>query len=146
MDLESAIWVVPIDDVSHMFYSVISIAPDQTEIRERARVAEAHYATVGRDAVHRQLDELVRGVLDGSKSIEEVKVRPFAVHIEDCIVQASQGVLHKRANEHLGESDGGMILLRKLWKRELEAQAQGKPLTPFQGPTRLPRGVYAIDS
>jgi 5,5'-dehydrodivanillate O-demethylase len=144
MDLESAIWVVPIDDVSHMFYSVLSIAPDQAEILGRARVAEAHYLTVGRDTVHRQLDELVRGVLDGSKSIEEVKARPFAVHIEDCIVQASQGVLHKRTNEHLGESDGGMILLRKLWKRELEAQAQGKPLTPFRGPTRLPRGVYAL--
>jgi len=144
MDLESAIWVVPIDDDSHMFYSVTSIAPDQADILERARMAEAHCATVGRDALHRQLDELVRAVLDGSKSIEEVKQRPMSVHIEDCIVQASQGVVHGRANEHLGESDRAMSLLRRLWKRELEAQAQGRPPTSFREPPRLPRGVYAI--
>jgi len=144
MDMEAAIWVVPIDDVSHMFYSVMAVAPDQREILERVRLAEARCASLGRDAVHRQMDELIRAVLDGSKSIEDVKSVPFSVHIEDCIVQASQGVLCKRANEHLGESDGGMILLRRLWKRELEAQAQGRPLTSFRGPTRLPRGVYAI--
>jgi phenylpropionate dioxygenase-like ring-hydroxylating dioxygenase large terminal subunit len=144
MDMEAVYWVVPIDDVSHMFYTVMSIGSDQTEILEYVRMGEARCATVGRDAVHQQMGELVRAVLNGTKPIWEVKNLPFSVHLEDSIIQASQGVLCQRTNEHLGEADSAVILLRKLWKRELEAQAQGRPLTTFRGPTRLPRGVYAI--
>lgn len=144
MDMEAVYWVVPIDDERHMFYAVMSVAPDQTDILERVRLAAARRTTTSRDAMHQQMDELVRAVLDGTKPIEAVKGMPFSVHLEDCIIQASQGVLCKRASEHLGEADSAVILLRKLWKRELDAQAQGRPLTAFREPPRLPRGVYTM--
>jgi 5,5'-dehydrodivanillate O-demethylase oxygenase subunit len=33
-----------------------------------------------------------------------------------------------RANEHLGRSDRGVFLLRKIWQREIKNLAEGRPL------------------
>ena len=33
-----------------------------------------------------------------------------------------------RSNEHLGRSDRGVFLLRKIWERELKNLAEGRPV------------------
>ena len=38
------------------------------------------------------------------------------------------GPIELRATEHLAKSDATTILLRQLWKRELQALADGRPL------------------
>ena len=46
------------------------------------------------------------------------------VMVEDEIAQAGQGKIPDRNDEHLGRSDAGVILLRKIWERELRAFAK----------------------
>jgi 5,5'-dehydrodivanillate O-demethylase len=54
------------------------------------------------------------------------------VLIEDEIAQRGQGVIADRNREHLGRSDSGVILLRRIWQRELRALAEGKPLKQWK--------------
>jgi 5,5'-dehydrodivanillate O-demethylase len=37
-----------------------------------------------------------------------------------------QGAIGEREHEHLGRMDAGVILLRKLWQRDLAALANGR--------------------
>jgi 5,5'-dehydrodivanillate O-demethylase len=46
---------------------------------------------------------------------------PFMAVIEDMAAQPGQGRSVDRSEEHLGKSDRGVIMLRKLWARELRA-------------------------
>jgi len=46
---------------------------------------------------------------------------------QDYIAQVSQGIIADRSSERLGKADAGVILLRKLFKRELDAIMAGRP-------------------
>ena len=71
--------------------------------------------------------ELAEEVLAGKTTIEDVKHRlPDVVRLQDDVVLVAQGVIPKRSQDHLGRSDVGVILLRKLWRRELEAIKKGQ--------------------
>jgi 5,5'-dehydrodivanillate O-demethylase len=50
------------------------------------------------------------------------------VHSQDYVAQVGQGAVADRTQEHLGRSDIGVILFRKIWERELRALAEGRPL------------------
>ena len=50
------------------------------------------------------------------------------VMLEDEVAQTGQGAIAVRSNEHLGRSDRGVFLLRKIWERELRNLAEGRPL------------------
>ena len=50
------------------------------------------------------------------------------VHTQDYVSQVGQGSIADRTQEHLGRSDLGIILFRKIWERELRALAEGRPL------------------
>jgi 5,5'-dehydrodivanillate O-demethylase len=50
------------------------------------------------------------------------------VHSQDYVAQVGQGTVADRVQEHLGRSDIGVILFRKIWERELHALAEGRPL------------------
>jgi 5,5'-dehydrodivanillate O-demethylase len=56
------------------------------------------------------------------------------VRIQDGVTIVGQGKLCQREGEHLGTSDAAVILLRKIWQRELRALAAGGELTPFARP------------
>jgi len=47
--------------------------------------------------------------------------------VQDIAVQAGQGRIADRENERLGRSDAGIILWRKILRRELQAIADGRP-------------------
>jgi 5,5'-dehydrodivanillate O-demethylase len=68
----------------------------------------------------------------GEIHIEELKDHPEIVGIQDDVAQLGQGVIADRENEYLGRSDAGIILLRKLWLRELDALAAGRPLKAWR--------------
>jgi 5,5'-dehydrodivanillate O-demethylase len=61
-----------------------------------------------------------------------------SVVIEDIVAQAGQGAIANRVNERLGRTDVGIILMRKLWSRELSALAEGRPLTEWKYRGELP--------
>ncbi|HEY3116576.1 MAG TPA: hypothetical protein VGK54_07540, partial [Chloroflexota bacterium] len=51
-----------------------------------------------------------------------------AFNLQDYVSQVGQGVLADRDQEQLGRTDAGIVLLRKVWERELRALAEGRPL------------------
>lgn len=57
--------------------------------------------------------------------------------IEDYMVQVGQQPISDERVEHLGRQDVGVILIRKLWRRELQALAEGRPLTNWVTPSGL---------
>ena len=59
-------------------------------------------------------------------------------NIEDIVAQAGQGTIADRVHERLGRTDVGVILMRKLWTRELRALAEGKPLKTWRYAGELP--------
>lgn len=59
------------------------------------------------------------------------------VWIQDYAVQVGQGPYELRKQENLGRSDTPLILQRKIWIRELQALADGAPLTPWNRSDRI---------
>jgi 5,5'-dehydrodivanillate O-demethylase len=54
--------------------------------------------------------------------------------MQDSVAQVGQGRIVNRDNDHLGRSDIGVILLRKLWRQELQALAEGLPMREWTRP------------
>jgi len=64
--------------------------------------------------------------------------------LQDTVMCVAQGAIADRSAERLGRSDAAVILLRKIWKRELRLLAEGKPLTQFTFPRFVePSGAIA---
>ncbi len=115
---------VPVDDENHIHFEVRAIplkgdyARRWLEGRRQKRTMEASSRA-----------ELVKAVLSGKLQLSDIDPnRTDYVIIEDEIAQTGQGKIADRRREHLGLSDAGVILLRKIWERELQALAEGQPL------------------
>jgi 5,5'-dehydrodivanillate O-demethylase oxygenase subunit len=118
-------WRVPIDDLTHKsFISQRLRMSDEGMARYRARGAERR----ARVAAARSVDDVTADVLAGKLSIRDVADHPGIVGIQDNVSQIGQGIVANRNDEWLGRSDVAIILLRKLWRRELAALASGGPL------------------
>jgi 5,5'-dehydrodivanillate O-demethylase len=122
--VDSLIFKVPVDDDRHVHFEA-RLMPFSGEKgrqwleRRRERRAE--------EAVDRL--ELVRSVLAGRIRLGDIDPsRTDYVIIEDEIAQTGQGAIANRSREHLGRGDLGIVLLRKLWERELRALFEGRPL------------------
>jgi phenylpropionate dioxygenase-like ring-hydroxylating dioxygenase large terminal subunit len=114
-------WRVPIDDLCHNSFNIhLHHLTGEAAERYRAHRAEASTA-------HRPVAELGAAVRRGDIHIEELKDHPDIVGIQDDVAQLGQGIIADRENEYLGRSDVGIILLRKIWLRELDALAAGRP-------------------
>ena len=115
---------VPVDDENHMHFEVRAIP--LTGERGRAWVEERRAM---RAKAEQDRPEIVRAILAGKHRLSEVDpMRVDFVMIEDEVAQTGQGVIAQRNDEHLGRSDRGVFLLRKLWDRELKNLAEGRPL------------------
>jgi phenylpropionate dioxygenase-like ring-hydroxylating dioxygenase large terminal subunit len=114
-------WRVPVDDVSHNSFNIhLHHLTGEAAERFRARRAQKPHDP-------RPVAELAAAVRRGEIHIEELKDHPEIVGIQDDVAQLGQGVIADRVNEYLGRSDVGIVLLRRLWLRELDALAAGKP-------------------
>jgi 5,5'-dehydrodivanillate O-demethylase len=91
------------------------------------------------------VDEIVDAVLDGRMRMKDVDPRhPMLFNIQDNVALAGQGAVYDdRDSERLGRSDAAVILLRKLYERELGALAGGKPIKTWRRPSeKLPLGFH----
>jgi 5,5'-dehydrodivanillate O-demethylase len=123
---------VPIDDEHCVSYCVerTHLGGDAArEYEERRRQTEGDSVTTN--------DEIGRAVLAGKLRIRDIDARTIlsdssgysdVFWTEDYVAQVGQGVIADRTKERLGRTDVGVILLRKLWERELKALAEGRPL------------------
>jgi 5,5'-dehydrodivanillate O-demethylase oxygenase subunit len=117
-------WRVPLDDLQYVSFNLnmVHLNGDHAQRYKAARADALAKASA-------TAAELAPDVLAGKTVIEEVKHRiPDVVRLQDDVVLVAQGVIPDRSQDHLGRSDVGVILLRKIWRRELEAIANGQPI------------------
>jgi len=119
-------WRVPVDDdhcVSFVLNLINLTGADAEDYRQRRQTAQQLQPAL--------LNRLAGDVLAGRTTMKGIDPRSTTYDlftIEDYVTQVGQGAIPERSNEHLGRSDAGVILLRKIWQRELQALAKGKPL------------------
>ncbi len=127
-------WRVPIDDETHRSFS-IHYAPLTGEAAERYRERRAQeLARVDDEAVM----EIGEAILRGERRVQDLAPDdPHLINVQDYVAQVGQGRLVDRAQDRLGRSDVLVIILRRIWARELQALAEGRPLTRWHRPPGL---------
>jgi 5,5'-dehydrodivanillate O-demethylase len=120
---ESLFWWVPVDDSSHLQFSIHRI-PVAGEVA--ARVKERRQARRSRiDIAHQDACDMV---LSGRARMEDFDgSRVDLVRLQDDVAQLGQGIIADRSREHLGRADVGITAIRRLWRRELANLASGLP-------------------
>jgi 5,5'-dehydrodivanillate O-demethylase oxygenase subunit len=126
---------VPVDDNNHASFQL-----DVTHILEGAEgeaYKNRHKARTGK--LGRPPSEIGDAVLRGDVRIQDIEgpERSNIVWIQDYATQVGQGPLELRKNEWLGRSDRALILIRKIWERELQALQEGKSLKQWVRTERL---------
>lgn len=118
------VFKVPVDDENHVHFEVRAIG--LTGDRGRAWIEERRAL---RAQAEEDRPEIVRAILAGKLTLDDVDPnRIDFVMVEDEVAQTGQGAIAARDSEHLGRSDRGVFLLRKIWERELSNLAAGRPL------------------
>ncbi|MEA2640665.1 MAG: 5,5-dehydrodivanillate O-demethylase oxygenase subunit [Chloroflexota bacterium] len=128
-------WRVPIDDQHYYRFGINVLPLTGDAAKEYAERQAARAAKVTRPA-----SEIAEDVLAGRLDPHELKpeLYPDLVNIQDYVAQVGQGDIASQPHaEHLGRSDVGIILLRKIWAQELQALAEGKPQRQWVRPPTL---------
>jgi 5,5'-dehydrodivanillate O-demethylase len=133
-------WRVPIDDTVHRSFNV-HMAHVTGEAARRYREEAARRRA---DRPSNPYYPLAQRLMKGELFWDDVQDRPDIVGIQDYVSQVGQGVIADREAEHLGKSDVGIIVLRRLWSRELRALAEGKRLTSWSRPANLTPAPGAV--
>ena len=130
-------WDVPLDDQRSLEFRLRRLplsgeAADKYRARRDAAATEPKISVV----------QMGEAVLSGKLSFQDLdnffKDKISLVHTQDYVAQVGQGALAARPQEHLGRSDIGVILFRKIWERELRALAEGRPLKKWLLPQDAP--------
>jgi 5,5'-dehydrodivanillate O-demethylase len=125
---------VPIDDTHHNHF--VSLRTTPRLIGKMGTLFDLVLGgRFGLGRFRRDLDgwcsELVNDVLGGRRSFGNL----ISSRIQDAVMIVGQGAIADRSAEHLGRTDAAVILLRKLWRRELKRLAEEKPPTPYCRPS-----------
>lgn len=129
-------WRVPIDDERHKSFIVelFKVAPENREqFLAGRRAAEERLKSLP------SADEVAREILAGTIKLRDVLDRPDIVYIQDHVSQIGQGAMADRKAERLGRSDAAIVVLRRLWERDLSAIAEGRKPHSWRYPESLPR-------
>jgi len=128
---DNLLWKLPVDDDSHYTFqsNLFRITGDAAE---RYRERRAKWLEQGGRAF---APELTSDALAGRVKVWNLWQEYPDVDItrvEDDVAYIGQGVIADPSQHHLGPSDVGTLLLRKMYSGELRALAQGKPLTQWR--------------
>ena len=126
---------VPIDDYSHRTFILQHADVHGADAERFLAVREQRAAAV------RALppeEDIVAAIFRGEVQIDEVdESRPDIVGIQDTIAMELQMPFGERPPDRLGRGDFAIILLRKIFMRELHALANGGTLKDWRWPTEL---------
>jgi 5,5'-dehydrodivanillate O-demethylase oxygenase subunit len=159
---EFMLWLVPVDDEHHRGFGVLMnhVTPESAArfrawraARDTASAAahngsrEAPPQSSGAEQVGAEkrwlppnaaaINATAAAVLRGEQRMDDLEDRSVIELIQDVVSQWGQGAIRDREHERLGRSDKGVILLRRLWERELRALAEGRPLKQWTIPERM---------
>jgi 5,5'-dehydrodivanillate O-demethylase oxygenase subunit len=122
---------VPVDDENLVSFEV-EYYPMSAEEAAKRREAGTH--KIGGDNEARAV--LTQEILAGKHRLYDFDVDPppgiSMFNLQDDVTQVGQGVFRDREREHLGSSDAYVVLLRNLFRRELRAFAEGRPLKHWE--------------
>ena len=127
-----AAWTVPINDASHAAFDVTN-----TPVEGAAALAYANARAEQEEEAETRWD-LAEAVLAGEMTLEDFPDDMSAYTsftIEDYVTQVGQGPIRGRGAEHLAVSEARLVLLRRLWLREVNAMMAGQTLTDWRIPT-----------
>jgi 5,5'-dehydrodivanillate O-demethylase oxygenase subunit len=122
---EAIAWRVPIDDTAYRSFNADLVhltGVDADRYREKLRARRERPSSGG------TVPETAMRVLRGEVRIQDLTDYPSIVNLQDTVSQVGQGIIPDRRQERLGRSDVAIILIRKIWTRELRALAAGQPL------------------
>ena len=119
-------WRVPVDDENMMTCSVGLRRPEPGRTPGKLRPA----VKPDPDPI-----TLTEDIMSGKLRIQDVDPSyPALFILQDNVVLRGQGNFPDRSHDKLGQSDKGVILLRRIWQRELTALAEGRPLKQWRRP------------
>jgi 5,5'-dehydrodivanillate O-demethylase oxygenase subunit len=127
-------WTVPVNDAAFVSFDVTH-TPLTGE--EGARYQAARYAQQEAEAETRW--DLAHKVMAGEMTLEDIPdeigaYTSFA--IEDYVTQVGTGPIAGRTHEHFGTTDVKVMLLRRMWLREVTAMLEGAPMKEWRIPER----------
>jgi len=113
---------VPVDDENMLTLSVVVRPPGSN-------------TTGKREAIEPDPQQMTADVLAGKIRIQDIDPKyPGLFVVQDNVALAGQGRIVDRSRDWLGQSDKGIILLRKLWERELKKIGEGKSIKNWHRP------------
>lgn len=137
-------WRLPIDDEHSMSYTVEHFPLDPED-------ASAFLASRSERQDERipELRAFAEAILRNECRIEDADptfTSRQMFWIEDYVVQVGVKPISDDREEHLGRIDVGTMLMRKLWKRELQALADGQPLKNWVTPAGLSAAAFGVSN
>jgi len=127
-------WRVPLDDYRHQSFNARLVHIEGAAAERYLAQMQARRETLANVPSAR---EMADAILAGRLRLVDVEGRVDEVNIQDHVAQEGQGAIADRVNERLGRSDVAIILLRKIYQRELRALREGRPLKAWTRPARL---------
>jgi 5,5'-dehydrodivanillate O-demethylase len=127
------VWTVPINDGSHAAFDVTHTPLDGDDAKA---FAASRYGHQEPEAETRW--DYGERILAGEMTLEDLPKEMSAYtsfEIEDYTTQVGQGPIAGRGPEMLAPTDIRIVVMRRLWLREVQALVDGQPLTEWKIPT-----------
>ena len=125
------VWTVPVNDGAHAAFDVT-----HTPLEGAEAEAFTRSRAMQEDAAETRWD-LAEKILAGEMTLEDLPQEMDAYTsfaIEDYCTQVGQGPVRGRGKEYLAATDARLVLIRRLWLREVSALVAGCPLTDWKIP------------
>jgi 5,5'-dehydrodivanillate O-demethylase oxygenase subunit len=138
--LESLFWWVPVNDECHMQFGLHRVPAGAAAAQ---RLLDKRQ--VRRGEINLAHQQIAAEILAGRMNIRDVDPkRCDIVRLQDDIAQVGQRTIVDRRQDHLGSSDVGVVAVRKLWRRELQAFAESRPTKAWKKPPALRPAVWGL--
>lgn len=125
------VWTVPVNDTSHAAFDITHTPVEGAEAEEYVR------ARAEQEEEHETRWDLAEKILAGEMTLEDLPADMTgytSFTIEDYTTQVGQGPIRGRSPENLAPTDARLVMMRRLWLREVGALVAGRPLTDWQMP------------
>jgi 5,5'-dehydrodivanillate O-demethylase len=138
--LESLFWWVPVDDVSHIQFSLHRVPASGETAR---RIHERRQARRKEIDLAHQL--VAKDILCGRMTLNDVDPnRCDVIRLQDDVALVGQGRIVDRAHDLLGTSDVGVAMVRRLWQRDLRAFAEGRGTKAWKKSAAIRPAVWGL--
>ena len=126
-------WDVPMNDQNSLEFRLRRL-PLTGEKAAAYRARRASEASEPKLSVAQMAEAVLSGKINFKDLDKFFKDKIALVHTQDYVAQVGQGAVTDRTQEHLGRSDTGIIVFRKIWERELTALSERRPLKKWMLP------------